>query len=291
MTRYISDYTTPDAVIRQLEKSDPSDTPSPAQAEFDEFYAIITSYIPMVSQFISDETFRVFVPYKETKSYYFNELEWDRNYTSYRGLPTLYLDEDLLVTSSITWDSTLLSASTFREATDHMLPFWAIRFDPQNLQSWGADFDSSIDVEATWGFHHNLSQAYTESGDTATITDSATSITVASGAKARYEILQYIRIESELMQITDIPDTTTLTVLRGVNGHTAAEHTSQLIEIYSVIDSIAEAATRLTAWAYNHRNDLGDRIQFPDGSSVITQVPTFVRETLRNYTRSSIEAV
>ena len=123
-----------------------------------------------------------------------------------------------------------------------------------------------------------------------TLSSSATTITVADAS--RYEILQFLKIEDELLQVTARNTTTdVITVLRGVNGTTATAHTDYTIMSVNVIPDVALAATRLVAWAYQKRNDLGDRVQLMDGSSAVTEMPSFVRTIRDHRSRMKITSV
>jgi len=62
--------------------------------------------------------------------------------------------------------------------------------------------------------------------ETVTITDIATTLTVA--ASAGYQVNDLIQIESEIVRVTALASATTLTVVRGYAGTTAAAHTSKV---------------------------------------------------------------
>jgi hypothetical protein len=111
-----------------------------------------------------------------------------------------------------------------------------------------------------------------------------TSLTVTNAAF--YRVWQYIKIEDELLQITARNETTdALTVLRGVNGTTAAIHTAQACSVFNPVEDIRSAATHLAAWAYNNRADLGTQLTLPDGGSIRNEVPAFVFDTILSLKR------
>jgi hypothetical protein len=291
MPRYVSDYTTREDVQDQLEKANPgASVPAPVTAEYNEFVAYVDRAVHAASQFITRHTHRVYVPYKDTREYFFNELAGNGDWLYLDGIPALDLGEDLLVLSSVTWADTLLSASYYREYPQNEQPYSHIKFAQANPLSWGSEFNDSVDVTGTWGYHDNTSQMYTQIDASVTINGSATSLTVTSAAL--YRTYQYIKIEDELLQIT-ARDTTTnaLTVKRGVNGTTAAAHTSMPCSVFNPVEDIRLAATRLAAWAYNNRNDLGTQLTLPDGGSIKNEVPAFLYETLDNLQRNIFKAV
>lgn len=290
MSRYTSDLTTVESVIRQLQKADPGASVSAQAAEYADFFNLLKNdIIPMTSAYILQYCNRAFVPYVETKSYYFRDIlrngQWIANRSGYR----LLLDDDLLVTTGITWDGTAMSSTEWRELEPRSLPYWAIEFDEDStvVDTDTDTFSSSVNVAGIWGFHTNTTQMYRTVDASVTMANSTTTSLTVSDASL-YETLQYIKIESEWLQITSRNETTdVLTVRRGVNGSTAASHSAVSVSVFQPIDDIRQAATRLASWSYQHRNDLADRLQLNDGSVVITAMPAFVRETLNNRKRVS----
>jgi hypothetical protein len=286
MTRYISDVTTREDVSEQLEKSNPgSGVDAPVTAEYADFVAYVDRAVHAASQYITRKTERVFVPYKDTQEYKFRKFN-DSNvwcYDSQQGAYILKLREDLLVTSSVTWDDTLLSATDYDESDT--LPYRELHFDPATLLPRGTGFSDSVDVVGWWGYHDNTSQMYTVVDSSVTLaTTTATALTVDDAALFR--TYQYIKIEDELLQITARNETTDiLTVVRGVNGTTAALHTSQACSVFNPVEDIRSAATHLAAWAYNNRADLGTQLTLPDGGSIRNEVPAFVFDTILSLKR------
>ena len=273
---YLSDYTTPDAVIRQLDKADASVSPIAAQAEYTDFFNLIVPYCRQASSYITNYTGDAYVPYKEPRSYYMRDLALDRRMSRGR----LFLDAPLLVVSSITWNNTLLSATQWRVPND--LPYRAIVFD--SGLGWSGDFNADIEIVGTWGVHNQLSTMYTVvEVITGSLTISGTSIVVANASA--YELLSYLRISGELLHVTAKNTfTNTLTVTRGVNGTTAAAYTTTYtIERYNVLPDIALAATRLASFMYQRRSDATGRTQYGDGSTVLADLPMMVKETLDKY--------
>lgn len=87
------------------------------------------------------------------------------------------------------------------------------------------------------------------------------------------------------MLITAIDSTLDeLTVQRGVNGTTAVAHSAVPLSRWNIIPDMKLCATRLVAYLYTRRNDIGV-VQYADGSLLIDKMPTAVKETLEMYTR------
>jgi len=291
MARYYSDLTTTDAVIRLLAKIDPSMNASPEQAEYDDFFdLLINDLIPQASRVIMLETNRAFVPYRDAKSYYFLDLLTERQNNRYK----LDLGEDALLVSSVVYANNTLDVSQWRLHPSNVYPSAQLAISPQNALGFdSSDFNSAIVVTGVWGYHEQLAQAWTNV-ETIAGTINATVQTFEVADSSKYELLSYIRAESEYMQVIDryvdhghTPDT--ITVKRGVNGTTAAAHTAFAIDRWNVMPDIAYAAQRLAAWSYQNRSQLGT-VQYIDGSSVVPQMPQDVRNILARYQRLSVQS-
>jgi hypothetical protein len=284
MPRYDVSLTTLNSVIRQIEKADPT-TGATALASYDEFKTLLTvDIIPMISSYIMHYCDRSFVPYCDTKDYYLNELDVHGARSGRLRDLTLILDEDLILTGSVSWNGTALPATAFRELNPRTPPYYGIRFNPEdsNVKLFSLSFDDKISIEGRWGYAIDWNNSFTPI-EAITVAD-ATTTEISVSNIALYDVLSYVRVESELMQITRTYDHK-IVVRRGVNGSTPTAHTAAMLSLYRVVPDVRQAATRLAAWAYQHRSDLGDRINFSDGSSVITEVPSFVKETLNKLKR------
>ncbi len=109
--------------------------------------------------------------------------------------------------------------------------------------------EQAISVEAAWCYHseYNTSAWVTGSTLSANTTSSATSLSVAS--VTLFSVGQLIRIGTEYLRVTAKTTTPSaaLTVERGINGTTAAAHTSaDVISIFNPEPAIQRAALR---WA------------------------------------------
>jgi len=288
---YLQSYTTIEAVLRQNEKAKAASADSVVTANYTDLIDYLNDIIPQASGLIQSLCGTSFAPYKQTKTYYFSDLRESGAWVSNRGRATLYLSDFLLVTSSVTFDDTMLDSTDFRERP--ALPYYMIDFNPESSNwQWGNSFNDSIDINGTWCYHTSLSQAYTDvvADNSVTINDSATTLTVADvGA---YETLQYIRIEDELLQITarDTSGGTDLTVQRGVNGSTAASHTGQQVEIFNVMPDLQMAATRLAGFFYENRVSY-NVVSVGDASVIFERLPNEVKTTLNRYSHIASTAL
>jgi hypothetical protein len=94
-----------------------------------------------------------------------------------------------------------------------------------------------------------------------------------------------VRCENELMQIrdrtvNDDPTSDTITVLRGVNGYTAAAHSSKALQVYNVLPGVRHVATRMSAWLYQKRLDVGGTVQLSDTAFLLDQLPVTVKSMM-----------
>ncbi len=270
---YGSTYTTVQQVLEQTGKA----TTATISTSSDD-YALIYDLCKRVSAYIELRTGRYFIPYKGTNLYYFRDIAENGLFERNRFRATLHLDSDLLVTSEIQWDGSAVSATYYRErgALANSLPFQMIDFDMSGGGlAWTNDFADYISVNGVWGYHTNVNQLFTSSGQSATINSSATSLTVTDASA--FDVLSYIRMENELMQVTARNTSTqVLTVLRGVNGYTASAHTSASVEFCTPMPEINLCATRIASYMYENRNGLGGIIQFADGTSVVQGIEDLI---------------
>lgn len=156
------------------------------------------------------------------------------------------------------------------------------------------DWQEAISIAGWWGYHNAWDQAWVDTLDTVQVdlTANATALTVSDADgrddtwQTRFPIGSYLRIEDELLQVM-AADTGTdiLTVLRGRQGTTAAAHSiGESISRYAPMPDVAEAAAALVLWLYKNKDSLGDKIQFLDGTTVLTNLaPGHIKDTLDSY--------
>ncbi len=282
-SRYESVYTYPQRVSNQLQKADVgSGAGDPISDEFNTYFTLVKDYCFSMSKIIESETQKTFVPYFDSKNFYFSDIIRDHEFLLRSPAYVLKLDEDLLAVSSITFMEESLTSSQYRlidiQGSSSGYPYREIHFNTSGLPGWDTNFSSKIQVVGEWGSHDNENNTYSSSTPTTASLDiSQSDVKVAEGDSTTYfSIYQYIRIEDELMLITDItlsegnPDT--LTVIRGAQGSTKATHESGSdITIWNVVSDIELLATRMVAYWYNKRSDKGERVQVIDDALVIAQ--------------------
>jgi hypothetical protein len=278
--RYPSYTTTPDEIALQVRVANPNVPSSPAQIEYNAEWQYLVESAKQASAIIERATDVQFVPFKTTKRIYLQDI----SFTSRYSYGVLKLGEWCLAIDELEWVGDVLDVSTYRPRPDGGTPFFAIRVDRSVVVTSGADFDSNIGITGTWGYHPNYAKSFTpiDTLDGA-VNDSIASIIVDT--PTLYKQLSYIKIGDELMLVQGVDvGTSTITVKRGVNGFTASSHDDEAqISLYEPAEDIAMATTRLGAWLYQNRTELGARVQVVDGSSAVQQQPAEVQAVINRY--------
>lgn len=285
---YPSDYTTYERVNEQL-KSNPS------EGDLTNDQAIIEQYISVASDQVRHFCSRTFVPY------IYDDVEV--LYGQLSRYWVLSLPDDAQLVSQVTGDDEAVIPSDQYRLRDYLnqlnaYPKRYVEFSRLSniyINSGTYEFAPSFTINGIWGYS---SRPYEDSWQTTTtltasINASVTSVTVTSSND--FEILDYIRIEDEFMQITaNDAGTDTITVIRGVNGSTAAAHDGTVtpldVDMWRIEDAVRDATTRLTAYLYTSRQATGNTIVFQDGT-VASQYPALVWSSLLSYKRVLFESV
>lgn len=261
-----ADYTTFTQVFRAILNDNPSAT---SDNEF------IKGCITNASAMMSAHCRRAFVPYVATHTY---DAIGD-----HVGPYHLDLNEDLLELTALTnGDSTAISLSALVLKPSNVFPKWRIQLKQnQNvIFTYAGDWEDAISVQGIHGFHEDYANAY---GDTlenvpvGNLSSSATSFTAVDvdaaddSGRQRFEIGQYLKIESEVVKVINLDTATNLvTIRRAQLGTTAAAHAAGVdILSYRQMPDIEKQCERLAIWLYQHRDVSGGTVQLLDGSIVL----------------------
>ena len=257
---------------------------------------LLRGYCLSASRAWDMQTHRRFWPLVETRYY------------DYPGPWTLRLDDDLLAVATLTNGD----GETLTENTDfYLYPLSEypkrridIKRDSGSVLQYSSTMQRAISVAGTWGYHDDWANAWADSGDAVGnaggINAAATSITVtdADGADAwgltpRFKADTLIRIDSEYLWITATnTSTNALTVVRGVNGSTAATHEATAdIYTYRPPQDVVHWITRWVMFLYDQK-DTGvyettampqmGMMQVPQG------IPKDVRQGIAGYRRRRV---
>jgi len=237
---------------------------------------------PMLRRFIRQAsriwdlwTTRSFVPYIHTKKFG----------TSHVSDVSLKLREDLLELTTLTnADGSTITGSLYNLRPDNVYPKRTIELTTVSGTYWRFVYpEDRVQVAGIWGFHENYAQAWGNSLDTvqdSPLSSSATTLTVADvnglddRGYTRFEIGDYLKIETEFLQVIDIPTgyNTKLTVLRGVNGSTGAAHVQgTAVAVYRQTDDVRFAVREMVKWMYERRDTVNRGVQLTQDLGVIIQ--------------------
>jgi len=270
------DYTTLTS-FRLTRGVDPTDTSE------DALYKV---FIRMASNWFAEKCDRNFVPVVATRLY-------DR-FGAHIRERTLDLDDDLLELTTLTnGNGTVIGSSDYLLRPSNVTPKYRIELLPSSGKAWAYtdDWQEAISVRGIWGYHEQYDRAWKSRTTLAEdINDSVTSIEVASATGL--EVLDYLLVGDEQMQVTAI-SANTLTVLRGVNGTSAAAHTNgAAVSQYQQTPAVKLAVERLTGFFFDHRKTVGTQIEVAGQTSFVDGIiPNDIWGAVQRYARPTLFVV
>lgn len=260
---YVSaDYTTLGAVKRYIEIATTLTTDD----------ALLIELIREASDTITDQCNRSFVPSTDV-----------RTFSVPRSGLVLELPSDLLTITTITEATVALVLTTDYTPMPLTAPYVALR---RVSDVW--EWNDTIVLTGLWGWNNAPSQMWRSLATlNAAINDSVTTITPAVATAV--DVLSYIKVDSEVMQVTAVATgNTSYTVTRGELGTTAASHLiSAAVTRYQQYEPINRAAALRAAHLYRIRaNPGGERIEGTQGAFTISpKEPQIVADTVRKLRR------
>lgn len=158
-------------------------------------------------------------------------------YLDGNGQRRLYIGRDLLSITTLkisatlnqptTFDYTMVSATDYtlwpRNAAGRGLPYRAIELNPNGQFETFPEGVGNVEIVAVFGYSQETED--TTLNLNGAINASVTSVVCSATAASLIYPGDTIVVESEQMEVTAV-STTTLTVVRGINGSTAAAHDS-----------------------------------------------------------------
>ncbi len=261
--------------------------------------ALVESHIITATDLITGFCNRSFVPYRETKTF---DARGDGIVDHGR---TLLLRDDLLAVHTLTnGDGAVIASNQYTLLSGSGYPKWAVELLPSTGLAWTytTDWQNAISIDGTWGYHEDYARAWVSTLDTVKTVGGidavmqAITVADADGKDARYHtrfaVGQLLRIEDEYLKVAAVDTATNaLTVLRGVNGTTAAVHALNTpIDSYAPMRNIEQACTSLTTWLYRYSPTAGAPIQvLYDGTKQIqSDLPRFINDALAPYQRTRV---
>ena len=143
----------------------------------------------------------------------------------------LDFDDDLLALTTLTnGDANAIAATNYNLLPYSGPPYYALRLKESSTDVWELDSSGNservISVLGVWGWHPLYADVWLSTGATlaeAITTTTATTFTCTTGILVAGDLIQ---IDSEWMHVSSVSTgaSDTATVVRGVNGSTAATH-------------------------------------------------------------------
>ncbi len=239
--------------------------------------------IASASDFIEEYTDRIFIPWTGTKNF------------DYQSTGKLWLGEDLISSApTITYSDgqqTVASGDFFLyplNAADRNKPYgWIELLITDDSFFYKDSRQSDIAVTGKWGYSEITKNTGSALNDSNNIDASVTAMTVDTTAVI--EIGMTILIDTEQMFVENHASTTT-TMVRGVNGTTAATHLDNAV-IYAIFPpmQIRQATNALAARAFMRGESAWtDRTQSGDlGFSYFKSMPAEVKAALDKLRRET----
>ena len=246
----------------------------------------VTADDALLSRLIADAD-RLISAYRNCKPQYATRL------FDYVNALNLTFDDDLLEITTLTnGDATTISSNDYVFVPRRVYPKWGleIKIGSDVSFNYSTSPESAISIAGTWGYHDDYTNAWVSSRDAVAdvggINASVTTITVsdADGTSAdletpRFQAGNLIKIDSEWCDVIAVTagTTNTLTVVRGVNGTTAASHSAGAsISLYRPPITVIEAAMQYVKWRYDqriNRGSAGFNVEIPADITALLPAP------------------
>lgn len=193
----------------------------------------------------------------------------------------------LAVTTLANGDGTSIASSKYNLVPKNSTPYYAIKLKQAADVSWEPDSDGNyeqvIALTGVWGYHNDYAHAWEDTLGTVQnateITAGGTSLLVQTGkVKAGY----LLKIGTEYLYVSalTVAATDTATVVRGVNGSTAAAHANgTAISRWAVSAELELLCRQAAAATYKLRDNPSGETVSIDGNSFHT--PRDVRPWLQ----------
>lgn len=223
--------------------------------------AVMRLICEAASRFLDAKTHRWFYPLIQTR-YYDHPVDATQ----------LRVDKDLLEVSEFTTQNTETEVTSGQyylmcAGSYNMTPADRIVLKTDSARTrllYTGTLQKANAVTGTWGYHEDWDNAWQSSGDAIAddggIDAAVTAITVTDadgadiyGVTPRFKVGQTLKAGDEFMYLTAI-SSNTLTVIRGINGSTAAVHDADVaIYVYRPMRDIEDAALAMAKWLWARR--------------------------------------
>jgi hypothetical protein len=257
------------AVLRHRSNADNTDDWSTEELN------LLADFIEQASADIVGELGWLPLPYVDTLTF-----DWSREYIS-RDSKTLWLSLEaclLAITTLTNGDSDILTTAYYALQPNNRFPKKEVKLFDNNSKVFRASstgqWEQAISIAGIWGYVPHYATCWQATGQTVQnmtqITDTGTDLIVTS--TTGFSRGWYLQLESETVQITDVVDTTHLTITRGQLGTTATAHANATVIKRFVQDNIIyRAATEWASYLYKTKDQLGQQVEVYDNSLRIAQ--------------------
>ncbi len=192
-----------------------------------------------------------------------------RYYDTPRIRRDILLDADLLSLTTFTnGDGTVFTAAQYQLYPLNESPKFklvVLNSSSTVLQNTSSgDYEGALSIAGVWGYHPDYSNAWQDTLATLAAAISSTSTTTFTCTTGKLYAGDLIQIDTEYMYVSAVTTATsdTITVVRGVNGSTAATHLiSTAISRWTMYDIEMVARTAVAAYFRLRSNTLGDTIR------------------------------
>lgn len=242
-----ADYATVEAVKLHLAESFTETTSD----------AFLKSLIREASDVFARSCNRVFVPYPATLTLVPVRTSIELSIPDLLSLTSIAVDDG----------ETALTATDYRIEPTVGYPKTHLR---RKLAYWL--YDDEIEIVGTFGCHPDPDRMWLAKTTLGAAIVSTTATTLTLTSTTGIETLDYIQVDSEVMQVTSVTNATTLVVTRGELRTTAATHLiSATVSLYRQDEPVRRAVVLSAAHLYQTRaNPGGERISGPQGNYVVS---------------------
>lgn len=270
---YYGEYTTV-YDVRNIYENSPSTSQDP----------MLLDLIRSTSDEIDQISGRQFVPRIETQFYDAPNwadvrpaTQYGGNYLNVQGgaveTPIRFSDDLLEVVTLLNGDGSTIPSSKYFLFPNNFYPKQTLQLKGTGGIAWlptsAGEYIQAISLTAVFGYHENYANAWRDVGASlaaAIVSTSATTFTCTTGL---LQVGHFIKIDSEYMYVTAVTvgGSDTVTVVRGVNGSTAATHLIATA-IYRWWNRAIEMLCRQAVVAYHRlkNNPTGETIRVGNDS-------------------------
>ena len=206
------------------------------------------------------------------------------------SITTLKTDDDLDRTFEQTWTTSdyLLYPLDAKPQDPAGRPFYRVLVDKSGSRRAFPPGQATVEITGKWGYREVLADSLADISEGGVFSAADTTLTVTDGAK--FALGHSILIEAEQLFVAAIAGNN-LTVVRGVNGTTAASHANGLdISIYQYPEGVARACLLQAAQSWHYRGGSSPLAGGSRGAGAESGAQREVLQLLAGYRRLPVGA-